>query len=54
MPVVVQRQVTMVQKAMEVPQVQVVVKTVEDPQLQIVEKTAENSTDQDNSGHSNL
>ena len=40
MPVVVQRQVSMVQKATEAPQVQVVEKTVEGPQLQIVEKTA--------------
>ena len=44
MPVVVQRQMSMVQKiqkTMEVPQVQVVQKTVEIPQLQIVEKIVE-------------
>ena len=45
MPVVVQRQVSMVQKAMEAPQMQVVLKTVEDPQLQIVEKTADGRTE---------
>ena len=41
MPVVVQRQVSMVQKAMEAPQMQVVLKTVEDPQLQIIDETAD-------------
>ena len=40
MPVVVQRQVSVVQNAMEAAQVQVVEKTVEGPQLQMVEKTA--------------
>ena len=45
MPVVVQRQVPMVQKAMEAPQMQVVLKTVEGPQLQIVEKTADGRTE---------
>ena len=45
MPIVVQRQVSMVQKAMEAPQMQVVFKTVEDPQLQIVEKTADGRTE---------
>ena len=45
MPVVVQRQVSLVQKAMEAPQMQVVLKTVEDPQLQIVEKTADGRTE---------
>ena len=40
MLVVVQRQVSIVQQAMEAPQMQVVDKTVEGPQLQIVEKTA--------------
>ena len=45
MPVVVQRQVSMVQKAMEAPQMQVVLKTVEGSQLQIVEKTAGGRTE---------
>ena len=45
MPVVVQRQVSMVQKAMEAPQMQVMLKTVENPQLQIVEKTADGRTE---------
>ena len=45
MPVVVQRQVSVVQKAMEAPQMQAVLKAVEDPQLQIVEKTADGRTE---------
>ena len=44
MPVVAQRQVSMVQKAMEAPQMQVVLKTVEDPQLRS-EKTADGRTE---------
>ena len=50
MPVVVQRQVSMAQKAMKAPQMQVVEKTVEGPQLQIVAKTAKTPRDPKRSG----